>query len=166
MLGGFIAWLLIDGLISGEVHVIIDDGPNYDVSRDKSPAIYWFYILWYALLAGILFIFGTGWGIREYYRWGTKKKSPVNANTLPAYCSNCNKEGFIEADNFEADYLVICSKCHHKSSYGYCDQCETGGDFIEHVSGHKKDWSCPECNTGHELPEHFYNKPLYIKFKT
>jgi len=164
LLGCFVAWLLITGLLSGEV-LVIDrlGGPNLMVSRVESPVSYWFAIIMHSVLSSILLIYGPAWSIHEYLK-KPKIRDVDEKETIPAYCSRCKREGLIEPGVPESSYLVKCSICNSDFSYVWCKKCEIGGDLFENVKGHETSWRCPECKEVHKLPNNFYENSIYIKF--
>ncbi len=88
--------------------------------------------------------------------------SEFDKECIPAWCEDCNSEGYIFVDNPESAYFVICKGCGWKTSYAWCPKCGMGGAFVRNLGERPSDWVCPDCKTKYQLPNEFYEKTINL----
>ncbi len=88
--------------------------------------------------------------------------SEFDKEYFPAWCEDCNSEGYVFVDNPESAYFVICKSCGWETSYVWCPKCGMGSAFVENLSERPFDWVCPNCKTKYPLPNEFYEKPINL----
>jgi hypothetical protein len=86
----------------------------------------------------------------------------VEQESIPIWCEDCNRQGYIFIDDPEQPCFVVCKTCGWETSQVWCPKCGMGGEFVEEINKHPTSWNCPNCDTEYQLPQEFYEESVAL----